>query len=427
GEAIGVIALLRGMVRPFEPRQIELVETFADQAAIAIENVRLFNETKEALERQTAIGEVLSVLSRPAFELEPMLKAVSDNAKRLTGASVAVIWRVQGEVFELAAASAMNPAWIERYRGWPTPLDEGFIVRNVVRSRARLHASAAGAEADTQDARFSAELGNYHTALGVPLVRDDQIVGVLSLTREDIRAFSDREIEIVRNFADQAVIAIENVRLFNETKEALEQQTATANVLKTISRSAFNLQSVFDVAGDDAHRRCPYAGQPLHRRGDPSRRDLRRSGRDRDRERPSVQRDQGGTGAPDRPGRDPAGDLPISDRHAAGVRGDCARRRAVLRRGGRGRPARRKRSVSDGRARGIAAANNADNQPALVRADAQRPSDPGMSNAAGTRHGGVGRLSGRCGHCSRGGRPLLPHCAARSRRARDRDDLAQAP
>ena len=256
GEAIGVIALLRGTVRPFEPRQIELVETFADQAAIAIENVRLFNETKEALERQTAIGEVLSVLSRSAFELEPMLKAVTDNAKRLTGASVAVIWRVQGEVFELAAASAMNPAWIERYRGWPTPLDEGFIVRNVVRSRAIFHTLDAVAEADTQDARFSAELGNYHTALGVPLVRDDQIVGVLSLTREDIRAFSDREIEIVRNFADQAVIAIENVRLFNETKEALEQQTATANVLKTISRSAFNLQSVFDVAVENANRLC---------------------------------------------------------------------------------------------------------------------------------------------------------------------------
>src|SRR5437867_2676929 len=256
GEAIGVIALLRGMVRPFEPRQIELVETFADQAAIAIENVRLFNETKEALERQTAIGEVLSVLSRSAFELEPMLKAVTDNAKRLTGASVAVIWRVQGEVFELAAASAMNPAWIERYRGWPTPLDEGFIVRNVVRSRAIFHTLDAVAEADTRDARFSAELGNYHTALGVPLVRDDQIVGVLSLTREDIRAFSDREIEIVRNFADQAVIAIENVRLFNETKEALEQQTATANVLKTTSRSAFNLQSVFDVAVENANRLC---------------------------------------------------------------------------------------------------------------------------------------------------------------------------
>src|SRR5438270_1979306 len=256
GEAIGVIALLRGTVRPFEPRQIELVETFADQAAIAIENVRLFNETKEALERQTAIGEVLSVLSRSAFELEPMLKAVTDNAKRLTGASVAVIWRVQGEVFELAAASAMNPAWIERYRGWPTPLDEGFIVRNVVRSRSIFHTLDAVAEADTQDARFSAELGNYHTALGVPLVRDDQIVGVLSLTREDIRAFSDREIEIVRNFADQAVIAIENVRLFNETKEALEQQTATANVLKSISRSAFDLQSVFDVVVENANKLC---------------------------------------------------------------------------------------------------------------------------------------------------------------------------
>src|SRR5207302_3181123 len=247
GEAIGVIALLRGTVRPFEPRQIELVETFADQAAIAIENVRLFNETKEALERQTAIGEVLSVLSRSAFELEPMLKAVTDNAKRLTGASVAVIWRVQGEVFELAAASAMNPAWIERYRGWPTPLDEGFIVRNVVRSRAIFHTLDAVAEADNQDARFSAELGNYHTALGVPLVRDDQIVGVLSLTREDIRAFSDREIEIVRNFADQAANAIENVRLFNETKEALEQQTATAEVLQVISRSAFDLHAVFEA------------------------------------------------------------------------------------------------------------------------------------------------------------------------------------
>jgi GAF domain-containing protein len=257
GEGIvGVLILRRSEPKPFTPEQIDLLETFADQASVAIENVRLFNETKEALETQTAIGEVLGVLSRSAFDLEPMLRAITDNAKRLIGASVAVIWQVEGERMSLAAATAINPAWIQRYEGIEQTVDSGFITRHVVRSKAIFHTLDAQSEADTEDSRISAKLGNYHTALGVPLLRDDQVVGVLSLTREEIRAFTQREIEIVGTFADQAMIAMENVRLFNETKEALEQQTAVSDVLGAISRSAFDLQSVFEVVLENAKNLC---------------------------------------------------------------------------------------------------------------------------------------------------------------------------
>jgi GAF domain-containing protein len=236
-DIVGVLILRRSEPRPFTSVQVDLLETFADQASIAIENVRLFNETKDALERQTAIGEVLGVLSRSAFDLEPMLRAITDNAKRLIGASVAVIWRVEGERMRLAAATAIKPAWIERYEGIDQTVDSGFITRHVVRSKAIFHTLDAQSEADTEDSRISAVLGGYHTALGVPLMRDDQVVGVLSLTREEMRAFTEREVEIVRTFADQAVIAMENVRLFKETKESLERQTALAEIRIALWRS----------------------------------------------------------------------------------------------------------------------------------------------------------------------------------------------
>ncbi|HKC90810.1 MAG TPA: GAF domain-containing protein, partial [Candidatus Limnocylindria bacterium] len=255
-EIVGVLILRRSEPRPFTPEHIDLLETFADQASVAIENVRLFNETKEALETQTAIGDVLGVLSRSAFDLEPMLGAITDNAKRLIGASVAVIWRVEGERMSLAAATAINPAWIQRYEGIEQTVDSGFITRHVVRSKAIFHTLDAQAEADTEDSRISAKLGNYHTALGVPLMRDDQVVGVLSLTREEMRAFTEREVEIVRTFADQAVIAMENVRLFKETKESLERQTALAEILQMVSKPNTDLHTIADAVARSAARYC---------------------------------------------------------------------------------------------------------------------------------------------------------------------------
>jgi GAF domain-containing protein len=253
GEAIGVIALMRGTVRPFEQRQIELVQTFADQAAIAIENVRLFNETKEALERQTATAGILRAIAGSPSDLSPVLDAIATSAVRFCGASDATVWIKRGDELNVEAHYGDLPLS-------SAPLSAGADSASGVAmlERRTLHipdllSEAGDAFPATRD-RFRAM--GQRALLVAPLLREGSAIGTIALRKREAVPFTDNQVRLVEAFADQAVIAIENVRLFNETKDALEQQTATANVLKTISRSAFNLQSVFDVTVENANRLC---------------------------------------------------------------------------------------------------------------------------------------------------------------------------
>src|SRR6267143_1174630 len=243
GEPIGAIALLRGVVAPFDDHHIELIQTFADQAAIAIENVRLFTETKEGLERQTAIGEVLRSISSSPADAQPVLDVVARNAARYCAAEDASVILMKDGLLEVVAhhgpIDAALPSW---------PADRTTVSGRAYVERSAIHVPDLWSEGDqyTFGSDVARRLG-HRTTLASPLLREGRALGVILLRRLEVRPFTDRQIELVRTFADQAAIAIENVRLFNETKEALEQQTATAEVLQVISRSAFDLHAVFEA------------------------------------------------------------------------------------------------------------------------------------------------------------------------------------
>ncbi|HEV8468319.1 MAG TPA: GAF domain-containing protein [Candidatus Limnocylindria bacterium] len=252
---LGVIIVRRNEVRAFSEREINVLETFARQAAIAVENTRLFNKTKEALEQQTATADVLKTISRSAFDLDVVLKTIVERATELAGADNGTIQRIEGQTIRTAASTDSYPAELAAVfrsaEGQIFNPDPRWVISRVLESR---HPEQI---ADVLATDYQRREGDpVRAMLGVPLLRDGEPIGVLLLRRNTPGPFSERQIEIVQTFADQAAIAMENVRLFNETKEALEQQTATADVLKTISRSAFDLQSVFDVVVDNANQLC---------------------------------------------------------------------------------------------------------------------------------------------------------------------------
>ena len=253
GGAYGAIFLYRREPQMFDPDQVELIETFAQQAAIAIESVRRFHETREALEQQTATAEVLKAISRSTFELEPVLQTLVENATRLSEASSGFIFRPEGAVYKLAVSHGASPEFAAHIAKIPVRPERGYLVGHVVQERRTVHVEDALADPDYSQAE-SQRLGGYRTMLGVPMMRADDLVGVLVVWRPEVRPFTERQIALVTTFADQAAIAIENVRLFNETREALEQQTATAEVLKTISRSTFELEP---GAADARRKRGP--------------------------------------------------------------------------------------------------------------------------------------------------------------------------
>jgi len=252
-EAIGVIGVTRNLVGPFSSQQVELLKTFADQAVIAIENVRLFNETKEALDQQTATSEVLRVIASSPTELQPVLDAMAESVARLCAVYDAVIWRLEGDSLRVVAHHGPVGHWEARV----IPVLRGTVTGRTVLDRQTVQVTDLQAEVDEfpEGSAFARQFG-HRSIVSVPLLREDVAIGVIALRRAEVQPFTEKQIALLQTFADQAVIAMENVRLFNETKAALEQQTATSEILRIISSSPTDVQPVFDAIAASASRLC---------------------------------------------------------------------------------------------------------------------------------------------------------------------------
>ena len=278
---IGVFSLYRQEVRPFTDKQIELIKNFAAQAVIAIENTRLLNELRqrttdltertadltEALEQQTATSEVLQVISSSSGDIEPAFRTVLENAVRLCDANFGTINRWDGEALHLVATHKVPPAFAEFRRRTPfrpgpeNPISRMLMTKTVIHFR-----NLAGEQGYIErNPTFVAavELGGVRTFLAVPMLKENELIGVVIVYRQEVRPFTDKQIELVKNFAAQAVIAIENARLLNELRqrtddltEALQQETATSEVLQVISSSPGDLEPVFVTMLEKAVRIC---------------------------------------------------------------------------------------------------------------------------------------------------------------------------
>ena len=257
-------------MRPFTPAQIKLLETFADQAVIAIENVRLFNELKESLEQQTATSEILGVIASSPTDIQPVLDAVAENAAKITGSDHALIYRVDGDNLRRAAkygAREWGPLGEIGQR-----LTRGTAAGRAVIDRQVVHVpDLLAAQSEFPDVRRHLQYGS-RTVLSTPLLREGVPIGVIHMRRTEVRPFADKQIALLKTFADQAVIAIENVRLFKELQErnrdlteALEQQTATSEILRVIASSPTDLQPVFDAIVGSAARLCDATFAALHK------------------------------------------------------------------------------------------------------------------------------------------------------------------
>ncbi|MBV9892349.1 MAG: GAF domain-containing protein, partial [Rhizobacter sp.] len=248
GVAMGIINVTRAHPGTYSEHQVGLLRTFADQAVITIENVRLFSETKEALERQTATSEVLSVISGSITDTQPVFDVIAERSARLTGANSGWVFPFDGEWINIGGMYAVNPEGVEAVRKlYPMRPDGGAAGARAVRERAVVNIADVSRVGDAEyGVKDLAEVAGYRAVLSVPMLRDRDVVGAISVTRSTPGLFDDKQIALLQTFASQGVIAIENVRLFNETKEALEQQTAFAEVLQTIGSSVADPAPVFD-------------------------------------------------------------------------------------------------------------------------------------------------------------------------------------
>jgi signal transduction histidine kinase/DNA-binding response OmpR family regulator/putative methionine-R-sulfoxide reductase with GAF domain len=244
---IGSIALTRNRLGGFTAKEEALLRTFADQAVIAIQNAKLFRETNEALERQTATADILKVIAASPSDVQPVFEAIAAASNRLIDGFSTAVFRFVDDTVHLVAFTPTNPegdAALQRM--FPSPL-AATAFASAIRQGGVVHiADTESSDNVWPQTRDVARLRGYRSMLYCPLVRDGRAVGMISVTRREPGPFAEQQIELLKTFADQAVIAIENTRLFNETKEALEQQTAAAEVLQVIGNSVADTQPVFD-------------------------------------------------------------------------------------------------------------------------------------------------------------------------------------
>jgi GAF domain-containing protein len=254
GTPIGVFGLARLSVRPFTEKQIELIKTFADQAVIAIENTRLLNELRESLQQQTATSEILQVISTSPGELEPVFKAMLENAVRICEASFGNLLLYEGDVFRHVALHNAPEAWAADSERDPVPPRRSArILYRVADTRQVVHVADIAAENPDEPI---AKIAGARTLLIVPMLKENDLIGAIAIYRQEVRPFNDKQIDLVKNFAAQAVIAIENTRLLNELRESLLRQTATSEVLGVISSSPGELEPVFRAMLENASRIC---------------------------------------------------------------------------------------------------------------------------------------------------------------------------
>src|ERR1700689_295343 len=253
-QLIGAITIYRQEIRPFTDKQIELVKNFAAQAVIAIENTRLLNELRQSLEQQTATADVLRVISSSPGELEPVFQAMLENATRICEAKFGSMLLRDGDRLRRVAIHNAPPSFAKFHREMPVvaPTVSSSLTR-VMATKQVVHITDLRTD-DPNDPL--AKFADARTILTVPLLKDNEVMGIMGIYRQEVRAFNDKQIALVQNFAAQAVIAIENTRLLSELRQSLEQQTATADVLRVISSSPGDLEPVFHAMLENAVRIC---------------------------------------------------------------------------------------------------------------------------------------------------------------------------
>ena len=271
GKAIGALIVYRDRLDPFTAEELALQQSFADQAVIAIENARLFNETQEALERQTATAEILKVIASSPSDVQPVFDVIVERAVRLCGGRMGRVYRYDGGVIQMVAGHGLSAPGLGKVQQvFPRPATDDTIAGQVMLSHRPWFVTDIQHDDSVPPlSRQMIEALGTRSQVTVPMLRTGEAIGAITVGWADPGAFGDQQVSLLQTFADQAVIAIENVRLFNETREALERQTATADILKVIASLA--IRRAAGVRGhcdqlQPADRRLLDRGAALHRR-----------------------------------------------------------------------------------------------------------------------------------------------------------------